>query len=249
MAQALENGYTKDRINLLFDECDIPREIIEKHYDYGKEVFSKKVMFEMYNSNKPEYDKTIIDIAEKLLNRDGANAGFYLAEGGYEHKAEKLILSLQSDGFKFEDERLKPFIDENIEDEENILTSELNKLGITGANIHLNQSYENFIAGNWEAANSATRNVIELITREIARKIAVHEGETPSFKGHKAVRSYLREKMLDDNESNILSHLMSWMSTKGSHPGMSDENECRLRRILTIGLCSYYLEKYQSIYT
>lgn len=247
MASLLEAGYTRERINLFFKGLDVPEDILTKHSG-GKEIYSKKVMFELHDIDSEESKKLLIDIVKGLLIAEGANVGYYLSQAGYPELLENLKLALENDGFKVVDGKLISIMDEDFETEENLLNKELKRLGFEDAITYLNQSYDNFISGNWEAANSSTRTTLEYITTEIARNISNIENENPNLNGHKAVRGYLRIKLFDEQEFSILTQFMHWCSSNGPHPGMSDENECRLRRIFTIGLCQYYLEKYQSKY-
>jgi len=247
IAKLLELGYTRDRINLFFQNCEVPSDILKKHSG-GKEVYSAKVMYELYDINSENSNGILKTIANDILLARGSSPPYFLHQTGFFGKLNELKLSLENDGFKFINNKLIPIIDEDFEQEENLLKRELKKLNLKEATKYLDQSYDNFISRNWEPANSMTRNTLEYVTTEIAKKISEKESETPNLNRHKAVRRYLREKLLDENESNILTFFMHWCSNNGSHPGMSDENECRLRRIFTISLCQYYLEKYQNEY-
>lgn len=247
MAKALELGYTRDRIDLFFERLDVPKDILDK-YAGGKEIYSTRVMYDLHDGTSDDGGKLLIVIATDLLSNEGANAKFYRDTGGFSPVLGKLELSLQNDGFKLIDNRLVPIVDEDFEQEESLLKQELTKLNFNETIKYLDDSYDNFISGKWESANAMTRNVLEKTTMEIAERIAKKKEEPPSFKGHKQVRTYLRENILDDHEFNILTHVIHWCSTKGPHPGMSDENECRLRRILVTSLCQYYLEKWQTEY-
>lgn len=112
--------------------------------------------------------------------------------------------------------------------------------------VYLNQSADNFSSGKYESANAMTRTLLEAVTTGIAERLAIRRSEGPNLKGHVNVRKFLRATLLEETEFQILSQFMSWCSSNGSHPGLSDENEARHRRVMTLSLCQYYLEKFRS---
>jgi hypothetical protein len=242
MAKLFELRYTKDRIGVFLEGEGVPRDILNKYSDKGKEIFSSRVMFDLHENGSNDI---LMKIAEDLLLKKGTSPSYFVDESDYYVKSSELLLSLENDGLKFTEDKLVPIVDEDFEAEENLFKQNLSFLELNDAITYLDQSYENFISKNWESANSMTRTTLEYITTEIAKKISLNECDNHSFNGHKSVRSYLRNKLLDDDEFKILTDFMHWCSGNGSHPGISNENECRLRRIITIGFCQYYIEKYQ----
>lgn len=243
MAKLLELAYTKERIEVFLEGEGVSRDILKKYSDKGKEIFSSRVMYDLHENKS---DKILINIANDLLLKKGTSPSYYIDESFYCTKLSELLLSLENDGLKFTGHKLVPIVDEDFEAEENILKQNLSSLALNDAITYLDQSYENFISKNWESANAMTRTTLEYITTELAKKISLKKGDTFIFKGHQSVRKYLRNNLLDEHEFVILTEFMSWFSGNGSHPGLSDENECRIRRILTIGLCQYYIEKYEN---
>ena len=245
MAKLFELGYTMDRIEMFFEGEGISREIFEMYSPRGKEVFSAKVMYWLYDNGSQDVLK---NIAEGLIQKTGTSPMYVGNYKGskYDCKLEDLLLSLAADGLKLINKRLVPTVDEEFSFEENMLKQNLHLMEFDEAVNYLDQSYENFISKNWEASNSMTRTFLEFVTTAIAKRIAFKNGDNVNFKGHKMVRKYLRTHLLDEKEFLLLTDFMHWCSGNGSHPGVSDENECRLRRIFTTGLCQYYLEKYQN---
>lgn len=245
ISEAMEAGFTRERLNLFLKSYGIPGEILARH-EGGKQVYSAKVLYELHDADDPELRNLLVAIVEGLLEGRYLNVGFYLRESGFEGRMRELAGLLEADGYKIVGDRLVSAAGEDVEREETVFSGLLKNEGMDEAVVYLNQSADNFSEGKYESANSMTRTLLEFVTSGIAERIAKLRGETPNLKGHANVRKYLRATLLDENEFQILSQFMSWCSSNGSHPGLSDENEARHRRVVTLSLGQYYLEKFRS---
>ena len=66
----------------------------------------------------------------------------------------------------------------------------------------------------------------------------------PKFLAPRDYRNYLEVSgFLESDEMDLLNRFYGYASQDGSHPGISSEPECRLRRLFTIALVQYLLEK------
>jgi len=160
-------------------------------------------------------------------------------------KFPDLDTALRADGFHVHEGELIPIISSFVEPvkEEALVETLLDKYGFGIAKNHLKQSYENYVEGNWEAANGALRSFLQDVFDQIALLIAPGEAGQKAPGGDR--RQLLQEKgFIESNtEAKLVSSFFQFASYKGSHPGISNESDSRLRRYMAVALASYYLEK------
>lgn len=113
---------------------------------------------------------------------------------------------------------------------------------------YLKQSFDNYTDQNYESANAIIRTSLEAVVQKTAEIIARARRETiPSrnpYHQPSEYRKYLKDTgFLDNQEFELLAKTYSYCSSDGSHPGLSDETDARLRRFFIIGICLFYLEK------
>jgi len=160
-------------------------------------------------------------------------------------KLPELDAALRADGFQVRDGELIPVISAFVESakEEALAEKLLDKHGLTIAKNHLKQSYDNYVEGRWEAANGALRSFLQDVFDQIALIVAPQEAGQKAPGGDR--RQLLQEKgFIESNtEAKLVSSFFQFASYKGSHPGISNESDSRLRRYMAVALASYYLEK------
>lgn len=127
----------------------------------------------------------------------------------------------------------------------------LNKHDFQTSKGHLNQAISNFSTGNWAAANAQFRTFYEGYLNEIAVKLGCSTSENAKSK-----RRYLGE--LDppfllssynewdnnDNKQQYVQGLMSRMHPAGSHPGLSEEEDCTFRLQVTLITARLFLRRF-----
>lgn len=164
-------------------------------------------------------------------------------------KFPDLDAALRADGYQVREGELVPVLSPLVEavKEEGIVERLLGKRGFDIAKNHLTQSYENYVEGNWEAANGALRSFLQDVFDQIALIIAPQEARRKEPGGER--RKLLQEKgfIESDAEAKLVSTFFQFASHKGSHPGISNESDSRLRRYIAIALASYYLEKLEVV--
>jgi len=157
----------------------------------------------------------------------------------------ELERGLNADGFQVCEGELVPLISPTVEPakEEGLVERLLNKHGFTVAKTHLEQAYDNYLDGNWEASNGALRSFLQDVFDQIALILYAEEAVKKEPGGER--RKLLQDKgfIEGDTEAKLVSSFFSFASYSGSHPGISSESDCRLRRYIAIALASYYLEK------
>lgn len=133
---------------------------------------------------------------------------------------------------------------------------ERNRLEIALAHHNLNQvqtfldqSWDNYVQGNFEAANAMTRTALEHLVELIASQISSAMGnegipQQGRYIGPADYRNYLRVAgFLDKSEKGFLDSFYGYASTGGSHPGVSSEADARLRRFVAVGIALLFVEK------
>lgn len=163
----------------------------------------------------------------------------------------QLIRSLKADGFDVVGGQLVP-IDEQIIDipqEISILETRLQVLNMPDVQRNLDQAHQNYVDGNLEACNAMLRTALEATLKNAAEKLAGGLQNIPMNNpkhGHMPadIRRYLENSgFFENDESELVRYYYGYASRDGSHPGMSSTSESRLRRLMTIALIQYTLEK------
>lgn len=137
-------------------------------------------------------------------------------------------------------------------EESSVLKISLNKLGLTRVQNFLDQSFNSFIQGDFEASNAISRTALEEIFQQIAKKISSAINYTIPLNRFgrvepKEYREYLyNTQFIDMSEKQFLDNFYYYASTDGSHPGVSSEAEARLRRFVVVAIILLFCEKLEN---
>lgn len=201
---------------------------------------------EIGDDNAARTSESIVREALKMLYPRAESS-----QGRWEYffrKSPDLDAALRADGYQVHDGELVPVISPLVETakEESLVEMLLDKHGFAIAKNHLKQSYENYVEGNWEAANGALRSFLQDVFDQVALIVAPQEADKKEHGGER--RKLLQEKGFIEGatEAKLVSSFFQFASYKGSHPGISNEPDARLRRYMAIALASYYLEKLEA---
>jgi hypothetical protein len=160
----------------------------------------------------------------------------------FEDRHVHLMQSLKHDGFKFQNGELTPLSLEETQEERDEVRLLLTRHGFSVALSHLDQAIDNYILSNWEAANAQIRTFFEGLYDEIALKLYPDEAQKIDPGGNR--RKLLQDKgFIDRDWAPTMQGFSQTANTKGAHPGLSNEDDCRLRCHLVIGLARYSLRK------
>ena len=135
------------------------------------------------------------------------------------------------------------------------LFSLLNELGLPVAKGHLDQAIKNHAEGRWAAANSQLRTCLENLFNELSVRLDPSKGSDPSLnsESRKSRLAAIAEPFLleslgewSNDGKNFVNGVFKRLHPAGSHPGLSDEEDCtfRLHMILIIG--RHYLRRYKN---
>lgn len=224
----------------------------------------RDLLIDLDLSTFDEIDRIIIHVKSKKeitlrilrrVNEEGDESDFYrLLQRIMEQAEGELIQALQLEGWDVSEFGVTPIAGALAEPakEENILVDKLKSQGMTEVTTLLEQSYDNYIHSHFEAANAMTRTSLESLVQLTAEKIALGRGEPiPQARLHRHQASDYRDYLqavgfIDRAEHELLRTFYGYASTEGSHSGLSDSTDARLRRFMMIGLCLFYLEKLES---
>ena len=170
--------------------------------------------------------------------------------------SSSLINALARDGFTLADDgtlrRAHPCIADlpRADDEVHVLLEELRMDTAKG---HLDQAIENHSQGNWAAANAQLRTFIEELFNEIARRIDPTRS-TDRSPGHNMRQlladtdpPFLQESLGEWSQDgkNFINGVFKRLHSKGSHPGLSDDDDSTFRLHLVLIVARHYLRRAQ----
>ena len=240
---ALKDILANVRTDSLLQDLFFKYGLLEKYREHGLAAKSRKIMeVFQYLSKGEEAELSILsdivtDALKELYRADFLTSNPELARG------------LAQDGFTLNEEgNLIPIISPIVEPqkEEGLVESLLDKYDFNVSKRYLQQAYDNYLDGNWEASNACLRTFLQDVFDQISLKLWPEEANKKNAGGDR--RKLLQEKgFIEGNtEAKLVSGFFSFASYSGSHPGISDESDCRMRRYMAVALSSYYLEKLRS---
>ena len=171
----------------------------------------------------------------------------------------ELSRALKRDGFVVSDRELRGALPESLnlpeaDDEVHVL---LKKFQFTTALGHLDQAITNHADGHWAAANSQLRSAMESVLDDVAEKLAPDPSLLPPH-GH-ARRVWLATGLgppflfpdlneWDDKSrgTGFLEGFYRRLHPAGSHPGLSDEDDCTFRLHIVLLVARLLLRRLES---
>jgi hypothetical protein len=203
----------------------------EAHAEILDELFNEVLRRRSKDFEPPKYSRESQDELATTLKRALKADGYDIVEGRI----------VSSDKLEFE-----------LASETSLLESKLQKHGMHDVVKTLDQAHQNFIEGQFEACNAMLRTSLEGTMKHIATKVAGSLANIPSSNPAYSVtpadvRKYLHQQgFFEQDEIGYIKEFYGYASTDGSHPGLSNESESRLRRLMIVALIQYCLEKLES---
>jgi hypothetical protein len=184
-------------------------------------------------------------------NSDGTNISL---QNAFLLNNNELGNSLKRDGYIVEGKTIKKLLPEEIEEikTESELIVALKKLKFNISIGHLEQAIDNHSIGNWASANSQFRTFMESLLVEINNFLlpnnkvktasqaikTLAETANPPFLS-KELNEYPKAK----NEDSFIYGLWKRLHPEGSHPGLSNEDDCSFRYHISIVFANYLLRR------
>jgi hypothetical protein len=231
---------------------ELDEEVIETGGLQPRTVGLMKYLIKNPERKGPSGADLIFEIIELSIKKcEASSHGYYSSQS---ELYPNLVNSLRHDGFIIEDGNLKPMLPETIQlpDQENELEMLLRKFGFSIAIGHYEQATKAFARGDWAAANAQIRTYFESLLNAI----------TDTLIGNKATSgtgSYQKwEQLTNTTPPFLLTALNEWemggkggflqgfwkrLHPAGSHPGLSDEEDCTLRLHLAVVVSAHLMKR------
>ena len=167
------------------------------------------------------------------------------------------VRALARDGFTLTDEgilrkTLPPEADLPTADDE--LHALLDEFGMDTAKGHFDQAIENHTRGNWAAANGQLRTFLEGLFDEICQRLEPTKADDKLSSENRrqllATREppFFQESLGEWGQQgkNFVNGVFKRLHGEGSHPGLSDEEDCTFRLHLALIVARHFLRRAQS---
>ena len=175
-------------------------------------------------------DEALMNLANHVLAREWARERY-----------PALLASLAADGFEWGLNSLVPSMPLPAQPapEVSALESDLIDHELRVAATHYRQAVDNFVDGNFEAANGQLRSFLEALFQALG----VSAGAQANVGADAAVVHLRRVGSLDEAESQFLRGLWAGAQDNGPHAGLTNEEEARFRLHTATAAARYLLRR------
>ena len=175
-------------------------------------------------------DEALVELANRSLANEYARQN---------HTA--LLASLAVDGYEWGGDSLVSAMPVPAQPAPQVsaLEMELDGHRLVVAATHYRQAIDNFVDGNFEAANGQLRSFLEALFQGVG----VSNGAQANVGVSAAVLHLRRLGLLDDAECQFLRAFWAGVQDNGPHAGLSNEEEARFRLHAATAVARYILRK------
>ncbi len=186
-----------------------------------------------------------------IHNPDGATIKF---ENAFLLKHKELANCLKRDGYTIKGRDIQKLLPQEIEEAkiESELFNILGNYKFIVSRGHLDQAIANHSQGNWAGANSQFRTFIESILMEITLLLKPDQKINSADEAIKCLAEIIAPPFLSkdlneypktDNQDSFIYGFWKRLHPDGSHPGLSDEDDCSFRYHISIVFANYLLRR------
>lgn len=226
------------------------------HNNYAIGPFTDNIVMDLiqylvddFHIKNPRYE-------DGLIEYDGHNGGNNFSNA-FAKRYKYLGYNLKRDGYIVEGRKLKKLLPAEIQETkvESELATYLKKFSFSMSESHLKQATDNHSQGNWAGANSQFRTFVESILIEICTNLLPSNPATTAAKAINLLsdtvsppffRRDLNEVPNNKDEDSFVWGLWARFHPNGSHPGLSDEDDCSFRYLMSIIFVSYLLRRLEA---
>ena len=120
---------------------------------------------------------------------------------------------------------------------------------------HLDQAIFNHAQGHWASANSQLRTFLEDLFDEMFRTLEPARANDPlTSENRRNLLSRRRPPLFEEalgewgqDGKNFVNGVFKRLHGSGSHPGLSDEEDCTFRLHLVLLVARYFLRRYKAL--
>ncbi len=182
---------------------------------------------------------------------DGPSINF---ENAFTIYNKELCNCLKRDGYIVQGKIIKKLLPEEIAEAktESELMTALDKYEFSISKGHLTQATQNHSQGNWASANSQFRTFIESLLTEINNFLLPGNLATTAAQAIRTLAETanppflskdLNEYPTNKDDDSLVYGLWTRLHPNGSHPGLSDEDDCSFRYHISIVFANYLLRR------
>lgn len=171
----------------------------------------------------------------------------------------RLFNSIKRDGYTINIDRIVPLIPEELiaTDTENELFRLLDHFNFNTSRGHLEQAIDNHANGNWAGANAQFRTYMESLFQEVTNYLlpqraytnigdAINWLSNPTILNPVLLQTHLNEVPTTNLNYPFINGLFKRLHPTGSHPGLSDEEDCTFRYHSLIVFTRYLLSRLEN---
>lgn len=159
---------------------------------------------------------------------------------------QETIDALAADGWEYDangDRLVASVPGVEIAEETSLLEAGLIELGWRTAAGHYREALESCASGRWAASNSQLRSFLEELLPKVAGELTGGEPRNPVA----ALQAAAKANELVEGEFDFARGLWAMCQPRGSHPGLSDEEEARFRLIVATAYCRFLLARLHDV--
>lgn len=186
---------------------------------------------------------------------DFLTSGQSWQSGAFEAQAERFRRALEQDGYTLADGALRRSlpVDIGLPQVQSELMRLLDVHGLATAKVHLTHALDSHTDGKWEPANSQLRTFLESVFDELAVKIDPAANSRKPGIERRAHLANVIPPLLDrtlfewgDNGVGFVNGLVARLNPKGSHPGISDDDDCTFRLHVVLLTARLFLSRFDA---
>lgn len=198
----------------------------------------QRVFRAMREDSSDEAEAAALEIARRLLSAGAKHAGTSRQMVWWDEARD----TLAADGWEYDadaDRLVSTVPGVAVAEETSHLEEELTRRGWSDAAGHYRQALEAFSRAEWAGSNAQLRSVLEALLPAAAEAVTAKRP-----KEARAAIDVLRDKWsLAEGEYNLMRGLWDLAQHRGSHPGLSDEEEARFRLMFVTSECRFLLAR------
>jgi len=192
----------------------------------------------MREDGSDEAETAALEIARRLLSAGAERARSWRPMVWWDEAVD----TLAADGWEYDieaDRVVSTVPGVPVAEETSRLEEELTRRGWTDAAGHYRQALEAFSRAEWAGSNAQLRSVLEDVLPGAAAAVTGGRPQQP-----RAAIDILKQRWsLAEGEYELLRGLWDLSQHRGSHPGLSDEEEARFRLMFVTSECRFLLAR------